>query len=328
MSVRVPDGDALLPLLGKPLDDPSVLACLAQVARGIHPELDPDDEDIVADWVTLNEIGLEFGFEDTAFLFALDEDLRRQNGVTLSQLYFYGDTPQMQPFPSRLPFGLDFSDNRAAARAKLAAYEPTRRSYIRDAWRLPGFDVTVAYDDRDLLESVFCHVPHSPWPPLAPPPPLTPDEFSALFGLRWSNTGLRKALARYGYDQVLGEVRDEHVADFRRLCGLEVEFAAGADLRAADPRYPKALAVGAIVYYAERETDARGWTGPLPFGLSFDDVQDDLIRKVGRPPDDQEDDVLSGSCTWHFDDTSLRVIYSNLENRPLRITFAAAGYLA
>ena len=321
-------GDQLLQLLGLPLEDPGVQACLVQVARGLQPELDPDDEDMGVDWVTLNEIGLEFGFEDTAFLRALDEELRRQRGLTLSQLYFYGEADRMHAFPWALPFGLTFSDDRDAVRAKLAAYEATRRSYLRDAWQLPGFKLTIAYDtERQLLESIYCQVPHAPWPPIGATPVLDPDAFRALFGLRWSNTGLRQVLAPFGYDQQLGEVRDEHVADFRRLCGIEVEFAEGRSLAAADRRYPNALAVGAVVYYAERETDARGWTGPLPFGLSFDDTQETLLAKVGAPPSHQADEVLSGTVTWHFEDTSLRVLYSNLENRPLRITYAARGYL-
>ena len=45
---------------------------LAQCAHGMQPELDPDNEESFVDWVTVNEIGLEFGFEDEAYVRALD----------------------------------------------------------------------------------------------------------------------------------------------------------------------------------------------------------------------------------------------------------------
>ncbi|HEX3696360.1 MAG TPA: hypothetical protein VH374_13340 [Polyangia bacterium] len=332
MMVAQTNGDSLLELLGLRPEDPPLRAALDGLARGMEPELDPDDEEVLVDWVTVNEIGLEFGFEDEAYVRALDPALRRQAPPILSQLYFYGDTPKTHPFPYPLPFGLTFADDRATVRHKMIAYEDTRRSYVRDAWRLPKFDVTIAYvQATDRLESIYCHIPYTPWPDLPGEPelvaPFTPEAFADLFGRRWSDTELRVRLAPLGYDKALPEIRSEHVADLGTAHGLELTFAPGVQVTASDKRYPKTLVFAGATFYASRELDARQWGGVLPEGLSFSDTQTELRAKMGKTkPLEKEDEVLSGHAAWRFERYTVSVLYSNLENRILRLTLLAPGF--
>ena len=60
--------------------------------------------------------------------------------------------------------------------------------------------------------------------------------------------------------------------------------------------------------------------------LSFDDTQLAMIKKVGRPPDDQEDEDFEGYALWHLPEFSLHVGYDNIENHLLRVTLMAPGY--
>lgn len=320
---RAISGDALLALLGMGVEEPGVQACLAALARDMQPELDSDDPDDYIDWIILNEIGLELGFEDEAYLRAWDESMRREGRLLLSQLNFYADTELMQAFPWRLPFELGFSDDREAVRAKMHAFEGVRRSYIRDAWRMPAFDMTATYGVNGALESVSCRLRCSPWPP----DPMDeaaavlpePAHFVRLFGLRWSSAELRQGLAMFGFDDRLAEVRSEHVADLRASHGLELYFAPSGSLATADQRLPKSPAFSAVQYLSERELDARQWRGTLPFGLDFADTQADLMKKVGTAPAEQTDGEVAGLAEWHFPAYILYVLYSNLENRLLRI---------
>jgi len=66
------NGDALVELLGLPVTDQQVQDSLELLARGMRPELDPDDEHEVVDFVQAHEMGLEFGFEDGASQRAAD----------------------------------------------------------------------------------------------------------------------------------------------------------------------------------------------------------------------------------------------------------------
>ena len=326
-------GDDLLSLIGLPAHADMVQASLNTLAHRMQPELDPDDDDSLVDWVTVNELGLEYGFEDEAYLYALDPALRRVGPLVLSQLYFYGETPNTMPFPFPLPFGLKFADDRNAVRHKLAPYEATRRSYIRDAWMARGFWITVAYrGDPGTVESVFCHLPYTPWPPLptdaARIAEFTPEVFAEMFGRRWSNVDLMTRFAPLGFEDKLPEARSEGVADLKLRHGLELSFAPSRQVPAADQRRPDVLAFAEATLYASRELDAREWAGPLPRGLTFADTQTDLMEKIGVEPAEHEDDQLSGLAVWHFEQYTLAVLYSNLENRLLRVTIKAPGYWA
>jgi hypothetical protein len=299
----------------------------------MRPELDPHDDAAYFDWVTVNEIGLEFGFEDEAYLRALDTVKRRQGPLLLSQLYFYGDTAKTQPFPYPLPFALAFADDRATVHRKLAGYEQLRRTYMRDAWRLPDFDLTIAYrHDDGRLESVLCYLPYTPWPTPANEPELvasfTPESLSPLFGARWSSALLRSRLEPLGYASALPEARSEHNADLRMLHGIEFGFAPGKQVPASDPNFPEALALASVTYYGPRVYDARKWIGPMPLGLTFDDSQVRIAERVGSAPDERRDFDRNGFAIWHFEPYSLRAEYSNIENRLLRATIMAPGYWA
>jgi len=330
---RIESGDELLGLLGLAAESSRVQATLTQLARGMQPQLDPEDDDAFVDWVTVNEIGLEFGFEDEAYVRALDIDERRRSPLLLTQLYFYGDTPKTQPFPYALPFGLAFVDDRPTVHRKLAAHDALRRSYVRDAWRLPAFDLTIAYRaDDGRLESVLCAVPYAPWPVRADEAalvaPFTPETLCTLFGARWSSASIRAQLEPLGYARALPDVRSEHSADLRMSHGIEFGFAPGTQVPAADLQFPRSLALASVTYYGPRVYDAREWIGPMPMGLAFDDSQAQIAAKMGRKPDDRRDFDRNGFALWHFQNYSLRTEYSNIENRLLRATLMAPGYWA
>jgi hypothetical protein len=323
-------GDALVSLLGHTSGAPDVQASLVELAHGMQPSLDPDDDDSFVDWITVNELGLEFGFEDEAFVHAFEASRRRRGPLLLTQVCFYGDTANTRPFPYALPFGLSFDDDRAAARHKLSEREPCRRSYVRDTWSFPRFHVTLAYNDNERLESILCYLPYTPWPVPENEHVLvssfTPEALIALFGMRWSSAELRSRLAPLGFDLKLGEVRSEHNADLRLSHGIEFGFAAGRKIPSADPQFPDSLSFKSVTYYGPRVYDSRQWIGELPLDLAFSDSQAGVLRKVGRNPDKRADFDRNGFMLWHFQRYSLRVEYSNIENRALRITLLAPGY--
>jgi hypothetical protein len=331
-AVNAGSGEALLNLLALNVDNVLIQAALHDLAHGMQPELALDNEDgAYVDWVTVYEIGLEFGFQDNAFVCALDPSLRHKSPPILTQLYFYGDTAKTRPFPYVLPFGLNFGDDRGAVRRKLTGPTHPCRAFIRDAWRLPTFDVTVGYrSDDGLLESVYCHVPYTNWPmpegEAKLVAPFTPEVFSELFGQRWSSAYLRERLAPLGFHELLAQARSEHCADMRLTHGVEFGFGPGHEVAAADPMFPRSLALASVTYYAGRVLDAHEWAGPLPMRLAFVDSQFDIAAKIGRNPDARNDFDRTGTAVWHFERYSLRVEYSNIENRLMRVSLLAPGY--
>ena len=80
-----------------------------------------------------------------------------------------------------------------------------------------------------------------------------------------------------------------------------------------------------ITFHRNRDQESVGWSGSLPQGLEFDDSPETLFQKIPSQPVQQRDSALTGHAVWHFDDYTLHVLYSNLDNRLLRIKMISPG---
>lgn len=307
-------------------DESDVQRMLLNIAHGWQPELDQNDEFSFADWIRLEEVGLELGFEDEAFLLALDPSFRRESPPVLSQLYFYAETEQINTFAGELPFGLSFSNSRKSARELMEAQGGELRAYVRDCWVLQDYNVVIAYSISNTIESVFCYLRHAPWPPAGVDTQalglFSFESIVPMFGERWSSDRLRTTLRPIGYDNKLPEVRIERTADFSDDWGVSLLFLESDAVPSASQELSESLCLAGVTYYASRYEDARQWPASLPHSLLFDDTPSDLIEKLGEASE-RDEEVLSGSATWIMDAYSLHVVYSTLENRILSVMVLA-----
>lgn len=327
------DADQLIELLGRHANDRLVESAFNTLHTRRRPELDPLDRDALRDWVLVRRAGVELGFVDAVYFQAGDPLQRRRPGVPLilNQLYFYRDRDDIQPFQGRLPFALDWSDNRDQVRQKMQPWESSLRAYLTDVWDTPECRIVVAYRDQDrAIDNILCLIPIQDWPEDGRvQPQLTVADWSASFGLAVSSTLLRQRLAPLDLASAVAASDDPNELDFRQQCGLELYLSDPSELahRAAPhgPQGPGEV-LAAVQFLRTREFDARQWAGELPFGLSFDDTQQSLFAKVGQPPVEHEDDQFTGTARWHLSDFSLEVLYNNVENHLVRIMIMAPGY--
>ena len=132
--------ETLIALLGRPSTDPDVDRVLTHFKLRRRPavELEEDEDGDVEvlntqDWLTNRARGIEFGFEDQAAFAGDDPDQQGKGPMLFTQLYFYGEHPEVQPYTvDALPFGIRQGVDRAMVRRRLAAFEATRRSWVRD----------------------------------------------------------------------------------------------------------------------------------------------------------------------------------------------------
>lgn len=321
----------LLALLGRPVTDPLVEAALRYHAVRNRPEVEIDDE--IADgpvvetqsWVKNSRGGIEFGFEDEASWIGLDETEFGKRPMLLTQIYLYGQHPNVRPYPYLLPFGLKLSDDRATVRRKMDAIGSNRHSYVRDTWDMQGNLVVVSYAAGDnCIDCVLCELMEPPLPPLgytlAAPPSI--ESLVALLGMALSDPAVGQTLNPLGLQDHLEQIRETNTCDLCDPHGLMVEFTAARPARGGKAQ--EALLMG-MTFCRERELEARAWRGGLPFELSFEDSPETAERKLGRPPDERMDDDYSGIALWHEPDFSLRVFYSTVENRLARVSLIAPG---
>jgi hypothetical protein len=320
-------------MLQRHADDPSIEAAFVELGTRRRPELEPTDRDVLMDWVLVRKQGVELGFVDDIFFRAGERWKRRRKGVPLLlfQIYFYTQRDDIADFSGKLPFAIEWSDNRDRVRRKLSNYESTRRSYLTDTWEMPGFRMVVAYkEEGSAADSVLCLVDKKPWPEKGRlQPALDVEDWLSLFGLPATSPELRKQLQPLDVRERIREGEDEHEVDFTFECGLQLYFTEAKALRRTKKAAPvkrNNLVLGAVTFFRSRELDARQWTGELPFRLSFDDSPLTMLAKVGPPPNRQKDDQFSGVAQWDIPEFSLKVLYNNVENHLLRVTLMAPGF--
>lgn len=313
-------------LLGRPSTDPDVQALLASlnIIRQPSMEIDQntDDEPVLSaeDWLINRQLGIELGFEARAHLLGEDDFDPYKEPMLLSQMYFYGEHDEVKPYHGRMPFNIGLNDTRDAVRVKLAAYESTRRSYLRDTWEMPECRLTVSYVDNGArIGFVLCLMR----PPIMPADQddaaLVPtiDQIRRVMGKPLADPEVRLTFAPLRLDQTLQEDETGSVASFTRHMGIELRF------RYVDGGREQVLANA--LFYREHEAEGARWPGQLPKGLSFDDSPEQMMQKIGRLPDHLLDEEFEGYATWHFVEYSLQVKYSTMENYILCVQMAAAG---
>lgn len=310
------DATDILTLLGTPATDQKMATVFASLNTLRRPELPDDDPYAYHDWVMVRRKGVELGFTDSEYQSAADRFLWGHGKLLLTQAYFYSGAGDIQPYTGTLPFGLTFADNRVVARSRLAVFESSRHSYLNDTWDVEGCRLSIAYAGGGTsIARMACRVLAAPvsrtrqvvYPDLedvtnAFGAGMHAPEFTAL----WQG-----ALAAEDYQAV----QEDGELDLLLSYGATLAFAAGS----ASPIFRS------ITLHRNRDMESAGWDGGLPCNLSFEDSPEILFKKIPFQPVQQSDSALTGHAVWHFDGYTLHILYSNLDNRLLRVKLIAPG---
>lgn len=303
-------------LFGLSAVDKGIDAMFASLNTLQRPSLPKDDKFVFHDWVLVRRKGVELGFSDSHYQAGGDRSRWGRGVLLLTQAYFYSGFDDVAPFTGELPYGLAFADSRTAARAGLSAFEASRHSWRNDTWDVDGYRLGVTYTDSgQRIDRIACRVMAAPirrkrqvvFPPLARivaafGADIRSAEFAALWG------------GMFGKDELKVAMEDGEI-DFTQTFG--------ATLGLAGPESSPLLR--SITLHRNRDSESAGWDGELPSGLDFEDSPETLFRKIPARSVQQSDSALTGHAVWHFDDYTLHVLYSNLDNRLLRIKLIAPG---
>jgi hypothetical protein len=321
----------LISLLGACNTDPAVESALVYFRVRNRPEVEIDEDDAdgpvisTQSWVKNSRAGIEFGFDDEAAWLGLDETQFGRGSMVLTQIYLYGDHEGIRSYQEALPFDLNLLDDRTAVRKRMAAYESTRHSYIRDTWDVQEIRVTVSYtDDESAIAFVLCALREPPLPPLsyALAPVPTVETLIGLLALPLDDPAVESALDPLGLEDRIEQIEDSSDADFLNPYGLLVYFAAPAK---KGERWRQDTLLSGMAFHQEREQDARRWPGELPYGVTFDDSPEMVARKLGRAPDVHDDEDFSGHAVWNEPLLSFHILYSTMDNRVMRASVFAPG---
>ncbi|WP_157647150.1 hypothetical protein [Burkholderia ubonensis] len=281
-----------------------------------RPRLDASGPSPFHDWVLVRRKGVELGFVDSAYQSA-EASFRWGHGqLILNQVYFYSSFNDIKSFMGEMPFDLTFEDNREIARTKLVDFEATRHSYRDDTWDVDGYRLSVMYTSTgSAINRIACRMLAAPIVHEGEVQPPNLIEVVDVFGYEMKSPEFRMLWGHILTDDDYRMARDDGEVDLTRSCGATLGFSDSS----SGPVFRS------ITLHRNRDQESVGWLGSLPQGLDFEDSPDVLLKKVPGKPIQHADSALTGHAVWHFDAYTLHVLYSNLENRLLRVKLIAPG---
>ncbi|WP_321818258.1 MULTISPECIES: hypothetical protein [unclassified Paraburkholderia] len=300
---------------GSPASAECIDGILEELGTYQRPEL-PDGRQAFYDWILVRRQGVELGFVDSEYQAATARWQWGRGHLLLSQAYFYSGVDDIRAFADELPFELTFEDSREIARAKLAEFEATRHSYRDDTWDVEGYRLSVMYAKAgSAIDRIACRMLASPIPR------KTQVQFPDLirvadtFGYEARSPEFRALWPHSLTDDDFRAIRDDGELDLTQSYGATLGFVDSS----SGPIFR------AITLHRNRDQESVGWHGALPLGLDFEDSPETLFGKISRQPIQQANSVLTGHAVWHFDNYTLHVLYSNLDNRLLRVKLLSPG---
>lgn len=303
----------ILAVLGSPATSPLVESLLDALGTYQRPSLEGEDEGRYHDWVLIKRHGLELGFSDEHYHQAGGRVGWGKGDLLLTQAYFYADPPQGHPYKGELPFGLRFGEKQAQVRARLVEFEGSRHSHLADTWDVGAYRLTAAYTGQ-LFTRLVCRLMPRPIPPAYEGALPSVDELLGAFGESVRDPRFLKIWKGAIAQSVLRFEVGETQVDLTETLGVTLGIT------------PDQQALyRSITFHRNRDQESPGWHGPLPRHLSFEDSPEKLFSKLGEADVAGEDSMLTGYRVWHKQEMSLHVLYSNVDNRLIRVTAMSPG---
>lgn len=303
---------------GRSAEDDQVEELFSQLGTLKRPSLPEDDKYVYHDWVLVRRKGVELGFTDSAYQSAAPRSRWGHGELILTQAYFYTGFDDIQPFTGELPYGLLFSDNRETVRRKLTKFDATRHSHVTDTWDVEGYRLRIQYvaGAKEGIDRIACRVMAQPLQPKYKPQWPTLQQITDAFGARLDAPEFTGLWGNYLGAHQKKEAREDGEIDFKEIFGATLAL---AEDNATAPVFRS------ITLHRNRDSESVGWGGSLPANLDFEDSPETLFSKIKQSAVQQADSALTGHAVWHFPDYTLHVLYSNIDNRLLRVKLISPG---
>ncbi|MHA7116289.1 hypothetical protein ACX0KM_19355 [Pseudomonas promysalinigenes] len=306
----------LTSLFGVASDDERIIQLFEKLSTLRRPR-QPDRANYeYYDWVLVRKLGLELGFVDEEYQAATERFRWGHGKLLLAQAYFYSGNDEIRKYSGNLPKGLRFSDTREQANTKLSKFESTRRSYLNDTWDLDDYRITVSYKANDqAIDKLVCRLIPAPIKQTIQATPPALEKIYNSFGQNINNREFRDLWPTSLADQ------DHEISE--NPTKLDLRESLGASLTFINSK--TGLLFHSITLHRNRDQESQGWKGQLPLNLDFEDSPLTLFSKISAPPASQGNSNLTGHAVWHFNDYTLHVLYSNIDNRLIRVNLITPG---
>ncbi|WP_155274236.1 hypothetical protein [Pseudomonas chlororaphis] len=316
MKNHITDASDITSLFGTASDDERITLLFDALNTLRRPQRADLVDSKFYDWVLVRRLGVELGFVDEEYQSATSSFRWGYGKHILAQAYFYCGTNDILPFRGHLPVSLTFSDSRDETRAKLSSFETTRHSFISDAWDIENYRLTAIYKVNGTgIERIICRMLPNPIPRDVQMAYPDVERIPSTFGCTLQDLDFKTLWSDCFTDGDYSAAKEDGEIDLNKTFGVTLGFfnsVGGALFRS-------------ITFHRNRDQESAGWGGMLPQGLEFEDSPEVLFSKIPNAPVQKADSALTGYAVWHLRQYTLHVLYSNIDNRLLRVKMIAPG---
>lgn len=303
---------------GKEADSPQLEEIYRQLNTLRRPQLPTNDSYTFYDWVLVRRRGVELGFVEENYHLGKAKPLWGTGRLLFVQAYYYAGFDDVQRCTMVLPYGLSWEDSREQVRSRMAEAAATlHSSSVSDTWDVQeGYRMTVTYGSNpERAERMVCQqVPANLQANQRVIPPVL-ERISSYWGGSVVQPDWRALWLPWLDDDVIKGSVDDGKIDLTDSFGVTLHVERDSDIPL----------LKAISLHSNRDANAVGWQGQLPYGLDFEDSPDVLFQKISVQTVSASQGIVTGYAVWTFHDYTLHVLYSCVDNRLLRIKLIAPG---
>ena len=305
------------------------------------PQLDWLDEEDIGKGEANHRFSL-FNKQQGLYLFFTDLESywqrygapKEPGGLVLSRLTFVLDfhedfTPYSGLLPCNLAADATFDDAVRAAGTPQKSWSLTDNKIVKARWIVSQQQIDISFSAQTgqmrLVAVSPTYLPEFQNRQAASLP--SPSDLTSLFGKPLKELALLESMVPFELDQRGGEIQTYGEANFSKEYGLELYFKPAQD-------FPEEyginvegtqLCLSGARYRCDLDFSSSGYLGVLPWGLSFDDPQQQVQQRSSGVPVQQNFDRDDGSQRWLVDGYDVHILYSFLEDKIYRVTLLAHG---
>ncbi|AWH38225.1 hypothetical protein C1929_16375 [Stenotrophomonas sp. ZAC14D1_NAIMI4_6] len=322
---------AITGLFGRSATDPAVTAMLQSLGVRRRPELARPAKSPYEAILRVSGQGMLFSFSERNYWNGRSVTSHGRSGqlIFTNVAVTAGIPDVMRRYEGELPFGLQWEDDRTAARKRfvVAGFGDRLHAGKRDAWWLPEYRIRLTYQPECIKQAGACGIFDIslgiPMRPLARAP-ATPEypsaeQVLAVLGRSTNDPDFQVVFRGLGLASLMAEASSE-VVDRADEHGFILYFDSRQGVPGGQP-----VCTG-ISFVRDQLGNSRAWAGPLPFGLQFDDSPSILEERMGQRASRWRDEGTFGSASWSLPGLQVSVNFDSLDNCLESVRVIAEGH--
>lgn len=313
------DLQAITALFGRSATDPAVTTVLQSLGVRRRPELARPAKSPYEAILRVSGQGMLFSFSERNYWNGRSVTSHGRSGelIFTNVAVTAGIPDVMRRYEGELPFGLQWDDDRTAARKRLvvAGFGDSFHAGKRDAWWLPEYRIRLTYQPECLEQAgargILDISLGIPMRPLARASATcgypSAEQVLAVLGRSTDDADFQAVFREVGLESLMAEASRE-IVDRTEEHGFILYFDSKRGVSGGQP------VCTAISFVRDRLGNSRAWAGSLPFGIQFDDPPSILEERIGRRASRWRDGDTFGSASWSLPGLQINVNFDSLDN--------------